>query len=322
MAGPILAARKPFQRPVLKTFALDVIATVRLCAAYIPQKETFIMKIKIVLAFLALALTSLACGFNIDMPKLPTPGPDVTDEITVKTPKSDDVSLRLAFGAGDMTLAPGAKELVEGTATYNYEAFKPEVSVDGGNALVKMSEVKSIPSFDNLKNKWDLKLGDTPMDLTIESGAYHGDFELGGLSLTNLTIKDGAANVKLNFSDPNPVEMSTFNYSTGASDVKMTGLANANFSLLDFSSGAGDYTLDFSGKLQRDASIKITSGLSNVIVAIPENVNAVVTMDGGASNVNAGSNWDINGNVYRQKGEGPTLTFVIDLGAGNVVLTK
>jgi hypothetical protein len=280
------------------------------------------MKAKFITAFLVLALASMACGFNVDLPKMPTPGPEVTDQITVATPKTDDVSLRLTFGAGEMILAPGADQLVDGTATYNYAGFKPEIKIDEGNAQVKMSEIKSLPSFDKLKNKWDLKLGSTPMDLTIESGAYDGTFELGGLSLNNLTVKDGAANVKLSFSEPNPVEMSTFRYETGASDVKMSGLANANFSILDFSSGAGDYTLDFSGKLQRDASIKISSGLSNVIVVVPEGVNAVVTMGGGASNVSAGSTWSKSGDIYKQKGEGPTLTFVIDIGAGNVTLTK
>jgi hypothetical protein len=280
------------------------------------------MNTKIISAFLVLALASLACGSNIDMPKIPTPGPEVTDEITVPTPKTDEVNLSLSFGAGEMILAPGASELVEGTATYNYAAFKPEVNVDGGNVQIKMSEVKSFPAFDNLKNKWDLKLGDTPMDLTIESGAYDGTFEFGGLSLNNLAIKDGAANVKLAFSDPNLVEMSTFKYETGASNVKMSGLANANFSIFDFSSGAGDYTLDFSGDLQRDASIKISSGLSNILVVVPEGVDAVVTVDSGASNVSAGSEWSQTGNVYKQKGKGPMLTFVIEIGAGNVTLTK
>jgi len=282
------------------------------------------MNTKFISAFLALALASLACGSNISLPKMPTPGPEVTDEITVPTPKTDteDVSLRLSFGAGDMTLAPGASQLVEGTATYNYDAFKPEVNVDGNNAQITMGEVKSFPSFNDLKNTWDLKLGDTPMDLTIESGAYNGTFELGGLSLNNLTIKDGAANVELTFSESNLVEMSTFRYETGASDVKMSGLANANFSIFDFSSGAGDYTLDFSGELQRDASIKISSGLSNIIISVPEGVNAVVTMDSRVSNVNAGSGWSQNGDVYKQKGEGSTLTFVIEIGAGDVTLTK
>jgi hypothetical protein len=284
------------------------------------------MKAKLISAFLALtfalALASMACGFNIDIPKMPTPGPEVIDEITVPIPDTDEVSLRLSFGAGEMTLAPGAKKLVEGTATYNYAAFKPEVNIDGGNAQIKMSEIKSIPSFENLKNQWDLKLGETPMDLTIESGAYDGTFEFGGLALNNLGIKDGAANVELAFSDPNLVEMSTFKYETGASNVKMSGLANANFSIFDFSSGAGDYTLDFSGELQRDASIKISSGLSNIIVIVPEGVDAVVTVDSGASNVSAGPSWSQNGNVYKQKSEGPTLTFVIEIGAGNVTLTK
>jgi len=282
------------------------------------------MNAKIISAFLMLAFASLACGFTIDLPKAPTVGPDVTDEITVPVPDAENVSLRLSFGAGDMTLSPGAKKLVEGTATYNYAEFEPIVDVEEGNVRIQMGneDFNGFPALKDLKNEWDFKLGDTPMDLTIESGAYNGKFELGGLSLNNLTITDGAANVELAFSEPNLVEMSTFSYETGASDVTMSGLANANFSLLDFSSGAGDYTLDFSGDLQRDASIKISSGFSNTIISIPEEVDAVVTIDSGASNVSVGSSWSKNGNVYKQKGEGPTLTFVIEIGAGNVTLTK
>ena len=265
----------------------------------------------------------MACGFNIDTPEVPKPGPEVVDDINVKTPNADDVNLKLSFGAGEIKLAPGASQLVEGTATYNYSAFKPDVNTDGGDIAIQMSDVdfKTFPNFNDLKNEWDFKLGDTPMDLNIESGAYDGTFEFGGLALENLTIQDGAANVALSFSEPNLSEMSTFRYETGASNVKMTGLANANFSLMDFSSGAGDYTLDFSGELQRDASIKISSGLSNIIVIVPEGVNAVVTVDSGASNVSADSNWSMKGNIYMQEGEGPTLTFVIEIGAGNVTLT-
>jgi hypothetical protein len=282
------------------------------------------MKTKIILAFIFLALVNLACGATIKVPKAPTPGPEVKDAIDVPVPDAEDVSLRLSFGAGELNLAPGAKKLVEGTATYNYSAFKPVIKTDGGNVQVKVGdeEFNGLPSFKNLKNNWDLKLGSTPMDLTIESGAYSGDLDLGGLSLNNLTIKDGAANVKLAFSEANQVEMSTFRYETGASDIKMTGLANANFSLFNFSGGAGNYTLDFSGDLQRDAAIKISTGLSNLIVKIPDGVNAVVNVDSGVANVEAGSGWGVNGNVYKQKGDGPTLTFVIDVGAGNVTLTK
>ena len=271
-----------------------------------------------------LALATVACGFNIDLPQKAQPGPEVVDEINIDYPVADETNLKLSFGAGDLLLSPGTGHLVEGTATYNYEELKPEVITDGGNVEVKMGNVgvNVIPSLDGLKNEWDFKLGNQPMSLTVESGAYDGTFEFGGLSLTNLTVKDGAANVELAFSEPNQTEMSVFSYASGASDVKMKGLANANFSIFDFSAGAGDYTLDFSGDLQRDASIKIESGFSNVMVIVPEGVNAVVTVESGVSNVSAGSGWSQSGNTYKQKGEGPTLTFVIELGAGNLTLTK
>ena len=271
-----------------------------------------------------LALATMACGFNIDLPQKAQPGPEVTDDIKVDYSDAEDHSLKLSFGAGDLLLSPGANQLLNGTATYNYEELKPEIINDGGDVEVKMGNVgiNVIPSLEDIKNEWDFKLGNQPMSLTVESGAYDGTFEFGGLSLNNLTIKDGAANVELAFSEPNLTEMSVFSYTTGASDIKMKGLANANFSIFDFSAGAGDYTLDFSGDLQRDASIKIESGFSNLMVIVPEGVNAVVTVESGVSNISAGSSWNQSGNIYKQEGEGPTLTFVIELGAGNLTLTK
>ena len=271
-----------------------------------------------------LALTALACGFNVDVPKAPEPGPDVTDEINVDYPDAEEVNLQLSFGAGKLTLAPGASVLVDGTATYNYEDFKPEIIEDGGTIEIKMGNVEfpNFPAFNDLKNEWDFKLGADPMNLSIDSGAYDGTYEFGGLALNSLSIEDGAANVELAFSEPNQAEMTSFTYNTGASDVNMTGLANANFSLFDFSSGAGDYTLDFSGELQRDASVKIETGLSNIIIVVPDGVHAVVTVEGGLSNVSAGSGWDRSDSTYEQEGEGPTLTFVIEMGAGNLTLTR
>ncbi len=284
------------------------------------------MNAKLITTFLVLALASMACGFNfeVDLPEKVTPGPEVTEDISIPYPAGGDANLRLSFGAGEMKLSPGAARLVEGTATYNYADFKPVIVANDANVRIKMNEVlfKGFPTFEDLKNEWDFKLGTDPMDLVIEAGAYKGTYELGGLSLNSLDIQDGAAQVKLSFSEQNQVEMSTFRYSTGASDIEMTGLANANFSIFDFSGGAGGYTLDFSGDLQRDASIKIETGFSNMILVIPEGVNAIVTVESGVSNVNAGSGWSQNGQVYKQAGEGPALTFVVEMGAGNLTLTK
>lgn len=183
-------------------------------------------------------------------------------------------------------------------------------------------EFRAFPAFNELKNEWDLKLGDEPMELVIEAGAYDAKYEFGGLSLTDLSITDGAADVELSFSKPNPSRMNLLRYESGASNVKLDGLANANFSTMSFHAGAGDYTLDFSGELQRDAAVDVETGFSNLILVFPEGSAAVVTVESGASNINAGPGWEQSGNRYTLDGEGPRLTILIEMGAGNLTLTK
>lgn len=277
------------------------------------------MNVKIITAILALSLASMACGFSVDLPDRANAGPEVKESITVADPQSDETRLSISFGAGKLTLSPGAKNLVDGTVVYNVEELKPEIVEDGNSVKIRQGDFKKIPPK-GMKNDWDLKLGKAPMDLVIEAGAYDGTLELGGLSLKSLEVKDGASNVDLSFSKPNPIEMSILRYSTGASDVKLLGLANANFSTLTFSGGAGNYTLDFSGDLQQDAVATVDSGLGNVTLIIPQNVNAKVTVEGAAVNINHGSGWAQNGQEYTQKGDGFTLTFVVKMAAGNLLI--
>lgn len=60
---------------------------------------------------------------------------------------------------------------MNGTATYNYDELKPEVNTDGGDVEVRVGDgnLNIFPNLNNLKNEWDLKLGDQPMNLSIES---------------------------------------------------------------------------------------------------------------------------------------------------------
>lgn len=277
---------------------------------------------KFLLSFFAiLTLATMACGFSVNIPSAPTPGPEVTDEITVAVPDSEESRLKISFGAGELTLSPGAEDvLVDGTATYNIPNFKPEIVEDGGNIEIKQGEFKSL-NVGNFRNNWDLQLGETPMELEINAGAYEGKYEFGGLALTDLTIKDGASNVDVSFSEPNRTEMSVFRYETGASNVRLTGLANANFSTLIFNGGAGNYTLDFSGELGQDATARIETGFGDLALVIPDGVDARVTVEGGAINVNHSSGWGQSNRTYTQDGSGPTLTIVVKMGAGNVTIT-
>jgi hypothetical protein len=160
------------------------------------------------------------------------------------------------------------------------------------------------------------------MELDIAAGGYQGEFNLGGIPLRELRIAEGAAKTDVSFSEPNPVEMDTLRYDTGASQATLTGLANANFREMDFRSGAGDYRLDFSGELQQDADVSIKSGLSRIVIIVPEGTPATVRFEGGLVNVDRSGSWRISGGLYTLPGDGPELTITVEMGAGNLELRE
>ena len=279
------------------------------------------------IAITVVALVSMACGVNINLPvKNIKVGPTVTEDVNVPNPTEAGVitKLTLDFGAGEFSLAPGATSaLVEGKATYNVSDLKPKVTVDGSDVLIETGdwEINSIPKFgDDFKNEWDLKLGDAPMDLQINAGAYKGVFDLGGMAIQSLHISDGASDVRLDFSSPNQADMDTLRYTTGASHVELSGLANANFEDMVFKGGAGSYQFDFSGELKRDATVTIDAGFSGLTIIVPEGVSTRLFVDSGLSNVDVGGQWEKSGDEYSLSGEGSRLTINVNIGAGSLTL--
>lgn len=286
------------------------------------------MKNKSLLAvILVMALVTLACGINIELPGSDVKtGPTETKDIRVEKFEDPDTvaDVELSFGAGEIILNPGAQNaLIEGTATYNVGDFEPEVNVFGNNIQISQGEleIRGIPDFDKrIVNEWDLQLGDAPMELKITAGAYQGDYDLGGLALHALEINDGAAQANLSFSEENLITMDSFRYTTGASDVRLTGLANANFEKMIFRGGAGSFRLDFSGNLQQDASVEIESGISSLTIIIPEGTNTEIRFEGGLTDINPQGEWRVSGNTYSLSGSGPKLDITVKMGAGSLEL--
>lgn len=274
-----------------------------------------------------LLLTASACGAGIDLPfqtEMKT-GPTVTDTIHIPLPAGDPpVDVTLSFGAGKLILLPNPGDpFISGTATYNVEDFKPEISTEPGQISIKQGNLKlnAVPKVDQkIKNEWSLAFSAYPMDLTVKSGGYTGKYELGGLAITDLHIADGASNVNLSFSTPNPAEMHAFRYETGASNITLDNLGNANFQTMLFESGGGNYHLDFSGNLRRNASVFIETGLSRMVITVPANVPASVQFEGPLSRVTTKGAWEKEGGEYLQAGRGPRLTINVQTKAGTVTL--
>jgi hypothetical protein len=282
-----------------------------------------IMKIlKIIpIAFLALAL--LACSFTVNVPTVST---GVSQTLDISEPAVSNTGtnrISIEMGAGSLEIAGGASELIEGSIRYNVESWKPTItrSTDEITLSQLQNSNVGIPEGD-IVNEWKLKLGTAPIDLTLSTGAYEGELDLGGLSITNLSISDGASKATVRFDSLNPVEMEQFSYKTGASNVELYGLGNANVKELYFDSGVGSYTLDFSGDVQHDISARVQTGMSDITIVIPEGVRARITVSGGLSNVDANGTWTISGNTYECGSEGPLITVNLDMAVGNLQLKQ
>lgn len=282
---------------------------------------------KLLLVIAAVAITTMACGFTVNVPittEIKT-GPTTTEEILVldPAPEADSAAVEIAFGAGELFIDPGAKALIEGTAVYNVEDFQPDIET--GSRKVKLStgnlEIDGFPNFnDRVENTWNIQLSDRPIDLKIMAGAYMGRFEFGGLALTDLRITDGAADVTVNFGELNDEILDNFRYETGASNVVLTNLGNANFRTMKFQGGAGNYELDFSGAMQDDATVIIETGLSSLTVFVPDHLNVRVRIDSGLTNISTQGSWGQSGGAYTHNGDGPELDITIKMGAGNLIL--
>jgi hypothetical protein len=59
-----------------------------------------------------------------------------------------------------------------------------------------------------------------------------------------------------------------------------------------------------------------------VSLLIPDNVDAKVTVKSAAVNINSSSGWSQEGQIYTQHATGPTLTIIVNMAAGNLLISK
>ncbi len=213
--------------------------------------------------------------------------------INVAYPSVEDLRLRIALGACRFNARPGDGELwLAGTCHDPTDRRSPRVLEEEGSVTITEAE----PSFEQIPAvfggipRYDLQFGKgRSFALTIETGASEFGFDLGGVPLRGLTIKQGAGKFELNFSAPNPEPMELLEVSSGAAGIELVNLANANLSEMRLSGGAAGYELDFGGTLLRDAQVSIETGLSGVEVTVPATTAARVVAETTLGSVEVGN---------------------------------
>lgn len=272
---------------------------------------------------LALMLLSAAwlCGGCTEVPI-------VTQQLVIDEPLGSAAvtDIEIEMGAGKLTIGPGSSGLASGTISYNMQSWEPKVTRTERSLTVKQSARKDIAGLETrLVNEWRLQLGKAPMRLKVSAGAYEGEYDLGGLTLQKLTLRDGAAETRVSFNTPNPGQMESFEYTTGASSVTLTGLANANFRSMTLDGKAGDYSLDFSGDLRTDATVRVQAAAGRVRVLVPVATAARVTVKGSLNRVSTEGEWTVQGNAYSTAAavtavQAKMLRISVEMDVGSVTL--
>ncbi|MDP2945016.1 MAG: toast rack family protein [Atribacterota bacterium] len=193
----------------------------------------------------------------------------------------DSLRVTIKFGAGKLDLISGQEDVFEGKKQYDRSILKPNVRYEilGETGILTLSQ--SIKKDLNLsfphKNIWNLKLpSGVPLQLYINTATYSGDIDLTNLQIVHLSLNSGASQTNIVFNQPNLIDLKNINIKTGASTIKMLGLANANFNEMNFTGWAGSYIFDFSGNLTKKSKVNIDAGAAKIILKIPSNMGTKI----------------------------------------------
>jgi len=197
----------------------------------------------LILAVLALIVSACKPKFVV--------GPEQTFTVEVPNPASSNamnVTLEMAVPQGALALAGGTENLIQGAITYNAAEYEPQMTNGDGALIIRQAEPgpKSvvISVQNNLVNRWDLSLGDGPMnfEIRLENGEYLVEFAQSLPAGFKATVNAGVGKVNLVI-DPDLVtqikigkhtdllEITTRGDWTQTGDVYQTGTGSAALSI-------------------------------------------------------------------------------------------
>jgi len=234
----------------------------------LPAKKRYILLILFFLIFFVITYKSMADEENRENRVIPLG-------------KVDSLKVSIKFGAGKLVLISGEEDVFKGNFQYDKSILKPNIQYEilekTGILILSQSIKKDLDLPFPYKNRWNLKLPSSiPLQLYINTATYSGDIDLTNLQIEYFHLNSGASQTNIEFNQPNLIDLKNINIKTGASSIKMLGLANANFNEMNFTGGAGSYTFDFSGNLTKKSKVSINAGAAKIILKIPANMGAKI----------------------------------------------
>ena len=191
------------------------------------------------------------------------------------------LDVEVGYGAGRLVIEPAeGRMLYQASVRYDARGFQPVAEYTDGRLRL------GVDGHDNLHlpdeedaggGRMTLRLGrGVPLDLDFEFGAAMAEIELGGLSVRSLDLSTGASETRVDFSEPNPIELEQLNFDVGAAQFTARGLGNANARDIRLNGGVADMELDFSGDWRGNTHLEADFGLGSLTLRVPPDVGVSV----------------------------------------------
>jgi hypothetical protein len=247
--------------------------------------------------------------------------------IEIPFPDVESPRLKLTAAPARLQVSAGEGEpWVSGSYTDPSGGTAFKVSTDGSET--RLSHDRNLTGLRKGVPQFDLTLGTgKPFALAIETGASDKNHvDLGGLQITEVDVRQGAGEFVIDFSRPNPAEMSKLTVSAGAASLELRNLANANAAEVSVTGGAASFLVDFCGTLQRDMHAKLNTGMAEVKVTAPQEMALKIRTNATLGSVDIGDGFMTKEGAYWSeaavKEETPVLTLelIVALGAVKVRL--
>jgi hypothetical protein len=198
-----------------------------------------------------------------------------------------ELRARINFSAGTLHLVPAPRGLLyRMTLAWDPERFSPvgEWNAPGREVTLGVRSVGGtglkVSSRHQLEQHAVVELP-TDIDVSVDAqvGAVEADLELGGLRLTDATVRTDASRSVVRFSRPNQVACRLLEMSGGATNFVAYDLANSRCEDIRFEGGVGDVTLDLSGEWTIDAQVRVKITLGEVTLLLPRDLGVALTVN-------------------------------------------
>ncbi|MEO1050629.1 MAG: hypothetical protein AAFX87_08375 [Bacteroidota bacterium] len=148
--------------------------------------------------------------------------------------------------------------------------------LDGGSGGGLSSSI-SHHMFGNKRDEsdelWKVYLAENkPYNLNLNYGTGSAHIDLSGLSVSNLKVHTGSADVKIGYFSgfENQISMDTFYVKVDLGSVKVVNLSQSNSKHVVADVGFGNLVLDFQDELTSDSDVKASVGAGNLYVVLPD----------------------------------------------------